>query len=66
MTQIAAIVIALVFGAVFCNCTPAPIADATQYGGRCMGMRPLCGPGLHPECICYDSFGNNCAWQCVR
>lgn len=61
---------ALIVAALLLSCCTAPApqqhAQATQYGGRCIGVRPICSPGLHPECICYDAFGNNCTWQCVR
>jgi len=69
MHYLTALVFCFIFNALFCGgCAPAsPVqAQPTEYGGRCMGIRPLCGPGLHPECICYDAFGNNCTWQCVR
>ena len=50
--------------------SPAAVITAPEpaeaLGGQCFGIPPLCGPGLHPACVCYDAMGNNCSWQCVR
>lgn len=45
----------------------APIAAPERVDAMgCMTIAPICPPGLHPACICYDAFRNNCSWQCVN
>lgn len=31
----------------------------------CFGLRPLCGPGMHPVCIC-GPIGSSCYYVCSR
>lgn len=53
--------------AVLCLMFVAPMAaPAPVEAGNCMTIAPICPPGLRPACICYDAFGNNCSWQCIR
>ena len=48
--------------------SPAAVIPAPEPADAmgCMSIAPICPPGLHPMCICYDMFRNNCSWQCVR
>jgi hypothetical protein len=46
--------------------SPVAVAPEPVDALGCMGIQPICMPGLHPACICYDYFRNNCSWQCVR
>lgn len=64
--KLLAILIAVALAATCSGCEPSTPPAVMHLGGTCMGVRPICSPGLHPECICYDAFGNNCSWQCVR
>jgi hypothetical protein len=32
--------------------------------GHCVTVRPICGPGQHPVCVCPTSY--NCGWMCTR
>lgn len=52
-------ILALVFAA------PLSTPEAAE-ANSCMSIAPICPPGLRPACICYDAFGANCAWQCIR
>ena len=55
----------ILFTLLFLSPAAVTIAPEPAEAIGCFGIQPICPPGLHPMCICYDTFRNNCAWQCV-
>ena len=46
------------------SCAVAPPSyEPPPEPGQCMGMQPMCKPGMHPVCIC-GQMGNHCYWLC--